>query len=190
MGKRTLLIGFTALASSLASFAGTPDNMQVWLKNGEQRVFEINQVDSVTFGAIPQQEYTPLTENTMPPKFAAPIPLEVDKQEMKYIKSTNEFGTKCFALMRKLDTTPVHFFSPVSLNIALGFCANGASAKGAKEITSAMGFTSENAMEDMNNFYHKLYLSLNSGVDSVDIHTANALWVNEGTKACLLRRIL
>ena len=183
MKKKTLLIVFSALATSLASFAGTPDNMQVWLKNGEQRVFEINQVDSVTFGAIPQQEYTPLTENTMPPKFAAPIPLEVDKQEMKYIKSTNEFGSKCFALMRKLDTTPVHFFSPVSLNIALGFCANGATAKGAKEITDAMGFTSANAMEDMNNFYHKLYLSLNSGVDSVDIHTANALWVNEGTKA-------
>ena len=37
MKKKALLIGFSALATSLASFAGTPDNMQVWLKNGEQR---------------------------------------------------------------------------------------------------------------------------------------------------------
>ena len=183
MKKKALLIGFAALASCLASFAGTPENMQVWLKNGEYSVFDISQVDSVTFGTSPQQEYTPLTENTMPPTFAAPIPIEVNDQELKYIKSTNEFGSKCFALMRKLDTTPVHFFSPVSLNIALGFCANGATAKGAKEITDAMGFTSEKAMADMNNFFQKLYLSLNSGVDSVDIHTANALWVNEGTNA-------
>ena len=183
MDKRTLLIGFAALTSCLASFAGTPENMQVWLKNGEYSVFDISQVDSVTFGTSPQQEYTPLTENTMPPTFAAPIPLEVNDQELKYVKSTNEFGSKCFSLIRKLNEKPVHFFSPVSLNIALGFCANGASTKGAEEITSAMGFTSENALNDMNDFFQKLYLSLNSGVDSVDIHTANALWVDEGVNA-------
>ena len=183
MDKRTLLIGFAAVASCLASFAGTPENMQVWLKNGEYSVFDISQVDSVTFGTSPQQEYTPLTENTMPPTFAAPIPLEVNDQELKYVKSTNEFGSKCFSLIRKLNEKPVHFFSPVSLNFALGFCANGASTKGAEEITSAMGFTSENALNDMNDFFQKLYLSLNSGVDSVDIHTANALWVDEGVNA-------
>ena len=88
MGKRTLLIGFSALVLSLASFAGTPDNMLIWLKNGEQRAFDINQVDSVTFGVTQQQEYQPLTENTMPPTFAAPNPLELSEQELAYVKST------------------------------------------------------------------------------------------------------
>ena len=188
MKKRTLLISFSALALSLASFAGTPDNMQVWLKNGEQRTFDIKQVDSVTFGVAQQQEHNLLTENTMPPTFAAPIPLEVNAQELAYIKRNNEFGLKCFAKLRetkKKDGTnlPIHFFSPVSLNFALGFCANGASKGGATEIANALGFQSENAVEDMNDFFHKLYLSINSGVDSVDVHTANALWINEHSVA-------
>ena len=188
MKRRTLLIGFSALVLSLASFAGTPDNMQVWLKNGEQRVFDINQVDSVTFGVTQQQEYQPLTENTMPPTFAAPNPLELSEQELAYVKSTNEFGKKCYSILRNTkdaDGEPMalHFFSPISLNIALGFCANGATNDGIKEITDALGFHSENALEDMNDFFQKIYLSLNSEVDSVTVRTANALWLNERSTA-------
>ncbi|MBP5482247.1 MAG: hypothetical protein J6Y22_10905, partial [Paludibacteraceae bacterium] len=66
MKKRTLLLGFAALTFCAASFAGTPNNMQVWLKNGEQKAFDINEVDSVTFGVTPQITYESLTENTMP----------------------------------------------------------------------------------------------------------------------------
>ena len=184
MGKRTLLIGFSALVLSLASFAGTPDNMLIWLKNGEQRAFDINQVDSVTFGVTQQQEYQPLTENTMPPTFAAPNPLELSEQELAYVKSTNEFGKKCYSILRNTkdaggEPMALHFFSPISLNIALGFCANGATNVGIKEITDALGFHSENALEDMNDFFQKIYLSLNSEVDSVTVRTANALWLNE-----------
>ena len=161
MGKRTLLIEFAALALSLASFAGTPDNMQVWLKNGEQRVFDINQVDSVTFGVTQQQEYQPLTENTLPPTFAAPNPLKLSEQELAYVKSTNEFGKKCYNILRTTqdaDGNPmaVYFFSPISLNIALGFCANGATDEGIKEVTDALGFHSANALDDMNNFFQKI----------------------------------
>ena len=188
MGKRTLLIGFASLATSLASFAGTPDNMQVWLKNGEQRVFDINQVDSVTFGVTQQQEYQPLTENTLPPTFAAPNPLKLSEQELAYVKSTNEFGKKCYNILRTTqdaDGNPmaVYFFSPISLNIALGFCADGATDEGIKEVTDALGFHSANALDDMNNFFQKIYLSLNSGVDSVTVRTANALWLNERSVA-------
>ena len=185
MNKR-ILIGFAALTFSAISFAGTPNNMQVWLKNGEQKAFDINEVDSVTFGVTPQITYESLTENTMPPTFAAPNPLMVNKQELAYIRANNQFAMDCYAKVRKMtdqqdptEPRPIHFFSPVSLNIALGFCANGATTDGAKEITQALGFPS---LKDMNNFYQKLFVSLNSNVDSVDIHTANALWINEGNK--------
>ncbi|MBO7607123.1 MAG: hypothetical protein J6T28_05850 [Paludibacteraceae bacterium] len=184
MKKRTLLLGFAALTISAASFAGTPNNMQVWLKNGEQKAFDINEVDSVTFGVTPQITYESLTENTMPPTFSKPNPLMVSAQEQAFIQANNKFATDCFEKIRKMpkepgSTTPrpIHFFSPVSLNIALGFCANGASDKGAKEIYNALGFSST---EEMNDFYQKLYQSINSNVDSVDIHTANALWLQEG----------
>ena len=188
MKKKALLIGIAALATSLASFAGTPENMQVWLKNGEYSVFDISQVDSVTFGTSPQQEYTPLNENTMPPTFAAPIPLELSEQNLAYVKSTNEFGKKCYNILRTTqdaDGNPmaVYFFSPISLNIALGFCANGATDEGIKEVTDALGFHSANALDDMNDFFQKIYLSLNSGVDSVTVRTANALWLNERSVA-------
>lgn len=188
MKKRTLLLGFAALTISAASFAGTPDKMQVWLKDGEPKIFDIDQVDSVTFGTYKNPEITPLTENFMPPKFAQPIPLVVNEQEQTFIRANNEFAQKCYQIVRKLpkkqmtdgeaQPRPVHFFSPVSLNFALGFCANGATEEGAKEITDALGFRTENALEDMNNFYQKLYCSLNSNVDNVDIHTANALWAD------------
>lgn len=188
MKKRTLLLGFAALTISAASFAGTPDKMQVWLKDGEPKIFDIDQVDSVTFGTYKNPEITLLTENFMPPKFAQPNPLVVNEQEQAFIRANNEFAQKCYQIVRKLpkkqmtdgeaQPRPVHFFSPASLNFALGFCANGATEKGAKEITDALGFRTENALEDMNNFYQKLYCSLNSNVDSVDIHTANALWAD------------
>lgn len=75
MKKEILLLG--ALTLSLSAFAtgGVPDNMQVWLKNGEQRSFEISQVDSVTFGGSQSSEYTPLTVNTLPPTFNSLIRL-------------------------------------------------------------------------------------------------------------------
>ncbi|MCR5496222.1 MAG: hypothetical protein K6F48_00080 [Paludibacteraceae bacterium] len=186
MGK-SLLVGFAALTFCAASFAETPSNMQVWLKNGEQQVFNIDEVDSVTFKRFPGEVYQPLLENTMPPTFSKPNPLKLSAQEQTFVRANNAFALECYTKVRKLPVKPgsteprsLHFFSPVSLNMALGFCANGASTEGAKEITDALGFQSKNALKDMNDFYQKVYLSLNSNVDSVDIHTANALWVQEG----------
>ena len=185
--EKRLLVGFAALTFCAASFAEAPNSMQVWLKNGEQKVFEISQVDSVTFGESPQSTYKPLNDWTFPPKYAAPNPLVVTAQEQEYVQATNDFAMKCYAKIRKMpigsgsaDPRPLHFFSPISLNIALGLCANGASTEGAKEITDALGFQSSNALSDMNNFFQKVYNSINSNVDSVDIHTANALWIQEG----------
>ncbi len=182
--EKSLLVGFAALTFCAASFAETPSNMQVWLKNGEQQVFNINEVDSVTFGKVQDVVYKPLTENTMPPTFSKPNQLTLSEQEQAFVHANNTFALECYTKIRKLPgktgQRAIHFFSPVSLNMSLGFCANGASTEGAKEITDALGFQSKNALKDMNDFYQKVYLSLNSNVDSMDIHTANALWVQEG----------
>lgn len=185
--KKGLLVGFAALTFCAATFAETPNRMQVWLKNGEQQVFNIDEVDSVTFRRFPGEVYQPLLENTMPPTFSKPNPLKLSAQEQTFVRANNAFALECYTKVRKLPVKPgsteprsLHFFSPVSLNMALGFCANGASTEGTKEITDALGFQSKNALKEMNDFYQKVYLSLNSNVDSVDIHTANALWVHEG----------
>ena len=59
MKKRQIITGFSALLLCAASFAETPNNMQVWLKNGEREMFDINQVDSVTFGESLTPEFKP-----------------------------------------------------------------------------------------------------------------------------------
>ena len=81
MSKRNFVLGIATLTFSVASFAETPYSMQVWLKNGEQQVYEINQVDSITFGESSQSVYKPLNDWTFPPKYAAPNPLVVTDQE-------------------------------------------------------------------------------------------------------------
>ena len=185
MKKKNLLLGVLTLLLGAVTATGEPYDMQVWLKNGDQKTFDVSQVDSVTFGTSHQSEYDHLTVNTLPPTFEQPNPLVVSEQEQELIRANNEFASKCYAIIRKMPSNvspdsmrAIHFYSPTSLNMALGFCANGASDKGAKEITDALGFKS---LAEMNDFYQKLYLSINSNVDSVDIHTANALWINEGT---------
>jgi len=122
-----------------------------------------------------------LEEWVLPPEFAEQVSLETTEQEQAFVKSNNKFAMDCYAQVRKMDSSSIKFFSPISLNIALGLCANGASPKGAKEITDALGFQGENALEEMNDFYQKIYNSLNVKTDDAEMHTANALWVNQGT---------
>ncbi|MBR5972545.1 MAG: hypothetical protein IK017_07830 [Paludibacteraceae bacterium] len=181
MNKKQFIAGLLCCSFVATAFAVTPNNMQIWLKDGGQQVFDISEVDSVTFGEAQQPEYRPLMENTMIPVFSKPNPLVISEQELPYVKATNEFGTKCYAEIRKSSKSGVNFFSPISLNIALGLCANGADGIGANEITKALGFRSDNAIDDMNNFFKKITLSLYSNVDSVTVRTANALWLNENS---------
>lgn len=122
-----------------------------------------------------------LNEWVLPPESAEQVSLETTEQEQAFVKSNNKFAMDCYAQVRKMDSSSIKFFSPISLNIALGVCANGASKKGAKEITDALGFQGENALEEMNDFYQKICNSLNIKTDDVEMHTANALWVNQGT---------
>ena len=187
MKKKNLLLGFMALSLGAITATGEPYDMQVWLKNGDQKSFDVSQVDSVTFGTSQQPGYDHLTMNTLPPTFEQPNPLVVSAQEQELIRTNNEFATKCYSIVRQMpdpknpdSMRAVHFYSPISLGFALGLCANGATDKGAQEIADALGFKS---LSEMNDFYQKLYLSINSNVDSVDIRTANALWINEGTRA-------
>ncbi|MBO4807134.1 MAG: hypothetical protein J5554_13995 [Paludibacteraceae bacterium] len=185
MNRKQIITGLSFLTFCVASIADTPRSMQVWLKSGEQKVFDLTEVDSVTFVEnFEEDSQVSLTENTFPPIFEKPCPLEVSSTEKSFVKTTNEFGQKCFSLIcTENSREPIKFFSPISLNMALGYCANGATNQGAKEIAYAMGFTSDNALSDMNDFFQKVYLSINSNVDSVEIHTANALWLNEKSVA-------
>ncbi|MBO7507462.1 MAG: hypothetical protein J6T67_08790 [Paludibacteraceae bacterium] len=177
MKKRLIITGFSALLLCGASFAETPNNMQVWLKNGEQQVFDINQVDSVTFGERFTPEFKPLCDWTYIPTAESPTALMLSDEQKEFVRAGNTFARESFATICEADSThPNTFYSPISLQIALGFCANAATDKGAKEIADAFGIQGKKQLEDMNDYFNKVILSLNSQVDSVILRVNNAAW--------------
>ncbi len=168
-----LILGMTLLTAGLFG-CQTPNPGQNDAAGREKADSSVTVGDSDTTSSQ-------LNDWVLPPESDEQISLEVAEEEQPFVKSNNQFAMNCYAQLRKMDSSAIKFFSPISLNIALGVCANGASEKGAKEITDALGFQGENALEEMNNFYQKLYSSLNLTTNDAEIHTANALWVNQGT---------
>lgn len=177
MNKKQIITGVSALLLCAASFAETPDKMQVWLKNGEQQVFDIDQVDSVTFGERLTPEFKPLCNWTYIPTVESPTALMLSDEQKEFVRTGNLFAKKSFASICEADSAnPNTFYSPISLQIALGFCANAATDKGAKEIANAFGIQGKKPLEEMNDYFNKVILSLNSQVDSVILRVNNAAW--------------
>lgn len=176
MKKRFIITFLSSFWLSMASFAGTPDNMNVWLKNGDKQVFSIGDVDSVTFGVNPLGDFKPLSEWTFLPVNTAPSPLAFTSEQKEYVRTGNEFAKKSFSILSEKKAEENLFYSPISLQIALGLCANGASEKGSREIAEALGFSGDSLVADMNKFYNHIILSLNSPIDSVILKVNNAVW--------------
>lgn len=182
MRNKGLITGLGTILISAAIYADTPYNLHVWLKNGELKTYDINQVDSVTFVDSHQTTYKPLNEWTFLPTASEAIPLSLTDEQKGYVRSGNEFAKKSFYLickdstLKKLEGYENLFYSPISLQIALGLCANGASTQGITEIANAFGIEGTNSLELMNDYFNKVILSLNSSVDSVTLKVNNSYW--------------
>lgn len=139
-------------------------------------------MDSVTFVDSHQTTYKPLNEWTFLPTASEAIPLSLTDEQKGYVRSGNEFAKKSFYLICKDSTLKKQegyenlFYSPISLQIALGLCANGASTQGITEIANAFGIEGANPLESMNDYFNKVILSLNSSVDSVTLKVNNSYW--------------
>lgn len=182
MRNKGLITGLGTILISAAIYADTPYNLHVWLKNGELKTYDINQVDSVTFVDSHQTTYKPLNEWTFLPVAPEAIRLSLTDEQKGYVRSGNEFAKKSFYLICKDSTLKKQvgyenlFYSPISLQIALGLCANGASTQGITEIANAFGIEGANSLESMNDYFNKVILSLNSSVDSVTLKVNNSYW--------------
>lgn len=182
MRNKGLITGLGIILISAAIYADTPYNLHVWLKNGELKTYDINQVDSITFKDSHQTTYKPLNEWTFLPDAPEAIPLSLTDEQKEYVRSGNEFAKKSFYLickdstLKNQDENANLFYSPISLQIALGLCANGASTQGVTEIANAFGIEGTNSLESMNDYFNKVILSLNSSVDSVSLKVNNSYW--------------
>lgn len=182
MKNKCFITGLGTILVCTAIYADTPNNLQVWLKNGEMKTYDISQVDSITFKESYEQTYKPLNEWTFLPAAPEAIRLSLTDEQKGYVRSGNEFAKKSFYLICKDSTLKKQegyenlFYSPISLQIALGLCANGASTQGIAEIADAFGIEGTNSLESMNDYFNKVILSLNSSVDSVTLKVNNSYW--------------
>lgn len=176
MKKNFIITFLPSFLLSMVSFANTPNNMNVWLKNGDKQVFSIGDVDSVTFGVNPLGDFKPLSDWTFLPANTSPSPLAFTSEQKEYVRAGNKFAKNSFSLLTEKVADKNLFYSPISLQIALGLCANGASEDGAKEIAETLGFQGDSLVADMNKFYNHIILSLNSPIDSVILKVNNAVW--------------
>lgn len=182
MGKKLLLLGLSAILASANSYGDSSKSMQVWLKNGEQESFYVNDVDSITFGIYTEHPYVELNEWTMPPKIKNAAPLSLSEEELVYVRAGNKLATNYFRKICEKDTTMgSRFFCPISMQIALAMCANGASKDGLSEIAYSLGFNGVDNLTKLNEYYHKVYLAMNSEINGSVFSLANAIWPAKGS---------
>ena len=107
---------------------------------------------------------------------AEPIELTLKQSEMS--SADNRFA---FSMFKEIsanngDNT---FFSPLSLNMALGMLYNGASGDARTEMADVLGFAGFTELE-INEYYRKMSQSLLEIDPLTDIGIANSIWYREG----------
>lgn len=175
---KKILFGFSVFLLASHSWANTPNDMLIWTKDGNIETFDINDVDSITFSENKLSEPKLYNDWIYPPVLSAPNILRMSYDDLVTVHENNNFANKCFEKLCQ-DTTQNIIFSPISLNMALGLCANATTDEGVKELSHLLGFSKSNQpLKEINEFYNKIILSLNSPIDSVIFHLANAAWID------------
>ena len=113
---------------------------------------------------------------TEPVEPAEPIVLTLRQAEI--VAADNRFTFNIFKEVSTLNGANT-FFSPLSLNMALGMLYNGTSGDTRTEMAEALGmagFTDD----EINEYYQKMSLALLSIDPLTDIGIANSIWYREG----------
>jgi serine protease inhibitor len=101
-------------------------------------------------------------------------PIQLTAKQSKRAEADNSFAFKMFREFsnHKGDNA---FFSPLSLNIALGMLFNGASGDTRSEIVEALGIADFSETE-INEYYQKISQALLEIDPTTDIAIANSIW--------------
>ena len=131
----------------------------------------------------PVIEEEPERENVKPSEpeneyvqFAEPIELTVKQGEK--VDADNEFSFKMFKEVSALNGSNT-FFSPLSLNMALGMLYNGASGETRTEMAEVLGMADFSETE-INEYYQKMSQTLLEIDPLTEINLANSIWYREG----------
>ena len=115
---------------------------------------------------------------TMENKFSKGLqlaqPVKLTAKQNERAETDNSFAFKMFREVSKQEGNNT-FFSPLSLNMALGMLYNGASGDTRNEIVEALGITDFSETE-INEYYQKIAQAF-LGIDpTTDIAIANSIW--------------
>ena len=105
-------------------------------------------------------------------------PIEVTVKQAEKVDADNRFAFNIFKEVSALNGANT-FFSPLSLNMALGMLYNGASGDTRTEMTEVLGMADFTEAE-INLFYQKLSQALLNVDPLTEIGIANSIWYREG----------
>ncbi|OJV31921.1 MAG: hypothetical protein BGO29_00305 [Bacteroidales bacterium 36-12] len=100
--------------------------------------------------------------------------IELTEKQNEIVEADNSFAFKMFKEVSKREGHNT-FFSPLSLDMAMGMLYNGASGNTRNEIIRALGIQDFSATE-MNEYYQKISQALLTVDPTTDITVANSIW--------------
>ncbi|MDR2147406.1 MAG: carboxypeptidase-like regulatory domain-containing protein, partial [Tannerella sp.] len=101
-------------------------------------------------------------------------PINLSAKQSEKAKIDNIFALKMFKEVSKQEGNNT-FFSPLSLNMALGMLYNGASGDTRNEIVEALGMADFSETE-INEYYQKISQALLGADPTTEISIANSIW--------------
>ena len=106
-------------------------------------------------------------------------PIELTLKQAEKATADNRFAFKVFREVSASSETPNTFFSPLSLNLALGMLFNGAAGATSAEMVEVLGMTGFTDTE-INEFYQKMSQALLNIDPKTEISIANSIWYRDG----------
>ena len=105
--------------------------------------------------------------------------IELTFKQSEKVNADNRFTFKMFKEVSTLSETPNTFFSPLSLNFALGMLYNGASGETRTEMAEVLGLADFTDIE-INEYYQKMSQALLKIDPKTNISIANSIWYRSG----------
>ena len=150
-----------------------PDVEKFYFTSGKSITFMMKDGNTMELANYRSSEFSVEPVNVMeevPP--AEPIDLTVRQREK--VNADNRFAFKMFREV-SVSNGANTFFSPLSLNMALGMLYNGASGDTRSEMAEAFGMADYTDLE-INEYYRKMSQALLSVDPLTDIGIANSIW--------------
>jgi len=106
-------------------------------------------------------------------------PIDLTVKQTKKADADNRFALNMFREVSSFSIEPNTFFSPLSLNMALGMLYNGASGETRTEMAEVLGMADFSETE-INEYYQKMSQALLDIDPLTDISIANSIWYRDG----------